>query len=410
VEEEMNVRTHLGLILLVLLAGAGARADSISPEELSTSLEAAETLSFTKTVTVEPRTGTEKVDVFFLFDTTRTFSSETGLLKRGDWSSIVSGLLGAAGGLSTDVAVGLGHYQDFPQVDPTYTFGAPTDVPYELLAPMESISAGYVGTSVYSEFLDMSTISGDGGDTAESQLHALHELAKTGNTTGWRDDATRILIWVGDSPGNVPGRKDIHGNAYPGTVTTLDAIDVLAGAGIVTEALDFSSRERLNALVQSDWWMDQLDPTTRDLDEDQADRITDATHGRYWNDVTAETFVDTATLALLDAFNAYWSVDLDLSEVPGAIDFLASAGYTGDWDRRDGARSFDFDVTVGGQSYGEWLFSVYGSVNGIRTSTESDHIKVGPGDVVETPEPSAIVLVGLGLAGLGLTVRRRRRR
>jgi hypothetical protein len=186
---------------------------------------------------------------------------------------------------------------------------------------------------------------------------------------------------------------------------------VLAGAGIVTEALDFSTQERLNAPRPERLVDGSVRPERRGtLDEDQADRITDATHGRYWNDVTAETFVDTATLALLDAFNAYWSVDLDLSEVPGAIDFLASAGYTGDWDRRDGARSFDFDVTVGGQSYGEWLFSVYGSVNGIRTSTESDHIKVGPGDVVETPEPSAIVLVGLGLAGLGLTVRRRRRR
>jgi hypothetical protein len=40
VEEEMNVRTCLGSILLVLLVGAVARADSISPAELSASLEA----------------------------------------------------------------------------------------------------------------------------------------------------------------------------------------------------------------------------------------------------------------------------------------------------------------------------------------------------------------------------------
>jgi hypothetical protein len=70
--------------------------------------------------------------------------------------------------------------------------------------------------------------------------------------------------------------------------------------------------------------------------------------------------------------------------------------YSGDFDRSI-ERIFGFDVTFTGLAPGTYDFSLYGTVDGGRIATETDHIVV-TGTAV--PEPGTLLLMGLGLLGL----------
>jgi len=89
-------------------------------------------------------------------------------------------------------------------------------------------------------------VSGDGGDTPESQLKAMISIADNWLTTsgdlgfGGRGSARKIIIWAGDAPGHIAG--DEPGSSGPppdGYYPALDeVIDALTVQGILVFALN----------------------------------------------------------------------------------------------------------------------------------------------------------------------------
>lgn len=67
----------------------------------------------------------------------------------------------------------------------------------------------------------------------ESQFFALEAIA-TDNEIGFRDDAVKVVVWIGDSPGMDPTVQS----------TEETAIAALINAGMVVLAIDTGSLDR----------------------------------------------------------------------------------------------------------------------------------------------------------------------
>lgn len=230
-------------------------------------------------VLAAPKAGlaTPLVDLFFVIDTSADMSSELASLQ----ANAVDIMLVAVERFGADVAFGLAQYNDFPSL--TY----PNDTAYQLESDLNTNQTEFVVT-----MLSLSV--GNGGDTPESNLHALHQAAVGGaHTPSWRAGAFRILIWIGNAPGHDGDLEP----GYPSDVGLSDAINALVGEDIIVEAVSVASA------------------TEPGLDETgQATAITAATGGSLttgasWNTVTtnvvlgafshAETVVPEPSTALL---------------------------------------------------------------------------------------------------------------
>lgn len=351
------------VLAALLLPIAGAWADSITPDSVSATLGLGGSVTINKTVTVSQGTPTSsKVDVFFLADTTGSMGGTINSVKAS-----ASSILSSTAGLG-DVAWAVGDYQDYP----TYPWGASTDHPYLLRQAMTtSQSAAQTGINSW-------TI-GDGWDTPESQLAGLTALSQVaGGTTGWRDGSERIVVWFGDAPGHDPDNT----SGYPGP-TQAQTIAALQAAGCQVLALNVG--------------YGQLDAYG------QATAITGATGGTLYNGVHDSDVVQKIKDAITTAVETYTKVELDLSGVPaGLTATVVPPEFTGTYDRSVD-RSFDFEVTLTGDTPGTYDFEIPAKVDGGIVATEVDHVRV-----VSTPDSGSTLLL-LGSALAGLTVLRRRR-
>jgi hypothetical protein len=267
-------------------------------------------------------------------------------------------------------------------------------------------------------------------DLAESQMYAL-QMAATDPCVGWRDGAAKILVWIGDNPGWEAGYDNDH---YPAAYarTRDQALDALQAAGIIVEAISVGSSPTggLDGSYDGSRLFGE-DLGTTVIPVGQASHIAGGTGGDYYpslGEITGEGLRQAILDAIEAGFEEYFSVGLDISEAIAAglsIKYKQSAlawgaadntPYTDDWER-DADRVFLFDVEIqvpGAPADWDYIFKIYGTLDGGIIVEEPDWIRVGQGgdDPVgpEIPEPSTVALLGLGLLGVGIAARRKMRK
>jgi PEP-CTERM motif-containing protein len=403
--------THvLCIAMALMLVPTMALGDSITPGQ-TVNLVAGQSKTISKTITMDAASA-GKLDVFFLVETTQSISSF--LTAISDQAGSIVDQLGTSG--FSDINFGVGRYSDFP--DGTFgTLAVPAagimfdDVPYEQLLGFTPSTAAAKGA------LPLVAVDiPNGGDGPESSLYALHQVA---TTEAWRADAAKVVLWFGDSPGH-DGllEKDMGFSPdYPSMISQQNVIDTMTAYGIIVEGISIGGGLDAFAVSNSGY--------TYATGHGQGTAITTGTGGDMMELTGTSTgdFASQIVSAIFDAvttgFLKYNMVDLDVSEGQFAdltTTYSPGAGYSNQtgWDRSS-VETFDFNVTfTAAQSAGDgtYNFDIWGLIDGGKLLPEDDKVIIGRGtpDDPSVPEPSTMILMGLGLAGLGFAARRKLRK
>lgn len=239
---------------------------TVDPEYVALTLADGEEVTEALNVHIPAVVYTDALDVYLLTDSTGSMGGAISGVK-GSSSALVSLLFDEMDGVGVDLRIGVGNYKDLPDGDAAFT---------HQLELVDSGSADEVVAAIGA------WKAGGGGDGPEATFYAMHHLAEgldpAGDSIGWRDDASRVLIWIGDAPAHDPVCAAMSGLAED--LTEASVTEALVEAGITVMSVSTSS-----------WYTGGLngDPTTWSYDYDacgeiggsagQATRITGATGG-----------------------------------------------------------------------------------------------------------------------------------
>lgn len=340
---------------------AAAQAQSISPSAVNASIGVGESITIHKTITLGA-TGATNVDVFFLADNTGSMG--------GTITAAQAGATAIVGALPSTYQYGVGRYLG----DPSEGIG-PAGA-YQTIQGLTTNTAA-VQTGINAWFAS------GGGDTPEGNYFGLKQVA---DTTAWRPDAQRLIVWFGDA------------ESHTETTTKAQAISALQAANAKIIAFN-----NLGAGSGIDGRYGPEPAGTR-----QASDIIAATGGSLTNN-----FVGTSNAAFIAAVTAQITAAASFVDLAFGSSFIGSGlGLTFTCtdvlgcNHVGGGESRTFDLTIKGLTAGVYDFSVF--AQGIA-ATELDHIVVGDG-VAAVPEPETYALMLAGLAAVGAIARRRRER
>jgi hypothetical protein len=361
----------------LLVGGMGvSHAASISPTSYTTTIGVGETVTVDKTVTIDEGDTASKVDFYFLSDNTGSMGTVIGNVK-----SVAGSLLSALNSAYADAAFGVGRYFG----DPSEYYSGGPDYAYDVLQSVTTNTSD-VTTGINS------WIASGGGDGPEANFYALQQAATeggatdgigsadtgvgSGEATGWRDGAAKVVLWFGDY------------GSHTETVDQAEAIAALNAAGVTVIGLNSRSVN------------DGID------DFGQATAVTGATGGALVNNfasVATSDIVDTITAAVAAGLG---TVDISLFADPSLSGIDVSYACTdaaGCIDVAPG-ESRTLSMTVTGLAAGDYSYDTV--LAGFPDVKEADRIIVGDGGVT-VPEPSILALMGGGLLAFGWVRRRR---
>lgn len=366
-----------GLVIGSMVFPLAAFAGSLTPGTYSATIDVGETIVIEKTVTVDdpPK---NKVDIFFLADNTGSMGGVINAVKNSA-TALLSGLSSSI----VDVQFGVGRYLGDPK-----ELGETPLSAYQLQQSMTT-SASSVQTAINGWFAS------GGGDGPEANFFALHQVATeggttdglgltdpgiaTGQVTGWRDDAARIIVWFGDV------------QSHTTTVDQAEAIAALVGNGVTVAALN------------TRWADGGIDGYG------QASSIVAATGGTLVNNVstTSAAAVLAAILGAIETVTTEIDLTLITTGDTSGLDISFTCTSSVGCDGVPGGATRTFDMSITGLTAGTYDFTT--SAVGVVGAVESDSITVRGDEPppVSVPEPASLLLMGIGLLGIGFARKRR---
>jgi hypothetical protein len=338
-----------------LLFAPAALADSISPASFSADLGVGDSVTLRKTVTVDSSGPTAAVvDIMFVFDTTGSMSGAINNAKASA-TSVLNDLAATYGNVSS----GVGQYDD----------------PGHSILNNLTTTVATTQTSINALFACYGSC---GGDFPEVGFAGIKEAS---DTAAWRPGSNRFIVAFGDASfKDGPGATDNQaGTAASLAANNVELFGLEFGGGSFTGNI---------TALGGTAFAGGTSPTT------VADAIKAA---------VAAGFENYSTVTVGDLGGGLPEIGVSTVCVSADIGTCVGDSAVGTYDRSVD-RTFEFDVTFTRLAAGDTTFDTHALVDRGIVASERDTFGAGSTAV---PEPTTLLLTGLGLLGLGGAARRR---